>query len=204
MAAGQVFNRGDHRHRVVDRQGHAALRLHDRAGADRGLPVGRHGRAAARAAADAGGRLADALDARRSRRDDLGLAQSLRGQRHQAVRPRRLQALRRGRDARSRRWSRRPTTMQLAAPAAIGRAKRLDDADGRYIEAVKALVRARPRPRRPQDRGRLRQRRRLQGRADRAVGARRRGDPDRRRAGRLQHQRQLRLDPSRRCCRSTS
>ena len=32
-----------------DRQGHAAVRLHDRAGADRGLPVGRHGRAAARA-----------------------------------------------------------------------------------------------------------------------------------------------------------
>jgi phosphoglucosamine mutase len=29
-------------------------------------------------------------------------------------------------------------TVRLAAPAAIGRAKRLDDADGRYIEAVKA------------------------------------------------------------------
>jgi phosphoglucosamine mutase len=31
-----------------------------------------------------------------------------------------------------------PGAMKLAAPAAIGRAKRLDDADGRYIEAVKA------------------------------------------------------------------
>ncbi len=33
--------------------------------------------------------------------------------------------------------------IQLAAPAAIGRAKRMDDADGRYIEAVKASARRR-------------------------------------------------------------
>ncbi len=31
-----------------------------------------------------------------------------------------------------------PSNIRLAAPPAIGRAKRLDDADGRYIEAVKA------------------------------------------------------------------
>jgi phosphoglucosamine mutase len=31
-----------------------------------------------------------------------------------------------------------PGRMKLAAPAAIGRAKRLDDADGRYVEAVKS------------------------------------------------------------------
>jgi len=36
-----------------------------------------------------------------------------------------------------------PGKIQLAAPAAIGRAKRLDDADGRYIEAVKASARRR-------------------------------------------------------------
>lgn len=36
-----------------------------------------------------------------------------------------------------------PDSMTLAGPAAIGRAKRLDDADGRYIEAVKASVRRR-------------------------------------------------------------
>jgi phosphoglucosamine mutase len=36
-----------------------------------------------------------------------------------------------------------PAGVQLAAPAAIGRAKRLDDAEGRYIEAVKASVRRR-------------------------------------------------------------
>ena len=36
-----------------------------------------------------------------------------------------------------------PGDMKLAAPAAIGRAKRLDDAEGRYIEAVKSSVRRR-------------------------------------------------------------
>jgi phosphoglucosamine mutase len=36
-----------------------------------------------------------------------------------------------------------PGSISLAAPSAIGRAKRLDDADGRYIEAVKSSVRRR-------------------------------------------------------------
>jgi phosphoglucosamine mutase len=36
-----------------------------------------------------------------------------------------------------------PSNIQLAGPKAIGRAKRLDDADGRYIEAVKASARRR-------------------------------------------------------------
>jgi phosphoglucosamine mutase len=36
-----------------------------------------------------------------------------------------------------------PDKMRLAAPDAIGRAKRLDDADGRYIEAVKSSARRR-------------------------------------------------------------
>jgi phosphoglucosamine mutase len=36
-----------------------------------------------------------------------------------------------------------PSGVDLAAPPAIGRAKRLDDAEGRYIEAVKASVRRR-------------------------------------------------------------
>ena len=36
-----------------------------------------------------------------------------------------------------------PSNVNLAAPPAIGRAKRLDDADGRYIEAVKASARRR-------------------------------------------------------------
>jgi phosphoglucosamine mutase len=36
-----------------------------------------------------------------------------------------------------------PSGVELAAPPAIGRAKRLDDAEGRYIEAVKASVQRR-------------------------------------------------------------
>ncbi len=39
---------------------------------------------------------------------------------------------------RSGHWSPQPSTIRLADARAIGRAKRLDDADGRYIEAVKA------------------------------------------------------------------
>ena len=49
-------------------------------------------------------------------------------------------------------------------------------------------------PRRAAHRGRLRERRRLPGGAGGAVGAWRRGDPDRRRARRLQHQPRVRLD----------
>ena len=82
-----------------DRQGHAPVRLHAGSRADVGLHRRRHGRVPARPDADARRRHADALAARRSRRDDLGLAQPLRRQRHQAVRSRRLQALRRDRAA---------------------------------------------------------------------------------------------------------
>ena len=60
-----------------DRQGHPAVRLHDGAGAHRRLHRRGHGRDAGRAAADAGDRDADAQPARRSRRDDLRLAQSV-------------------------------------------------------------------------------------------------------------------------------
>ena len=51
--------------------------------------------------------------------------------------------------------------------------------------------------RRPARRGRLRQRRRLSGRARRAVGTGRRGHHDRRRSRRLQHQQGMRLDRAR-------
>ena len=65
---------------------------------------------------------------------------------------------------------------------------------------------ARPVARRPARRGRLRQRRRLPGGAGGAVGTGRRGDRDRRRARRLQHQPGMRLDRAggavpRRCAR---
>ena len=68
----------------------------------------------------------------RSMRADLGVMISashnpLRGQRHQALRPGRLQALRRGR-ARDRSAHRRATLgRRLAAPAELGRAKRIDE-----------------------------------------------------------------------------
>ena len=60
-----------------DRQGHAAVGLHDGTGADRRVPVRRHGRVPVRADADAGRGHADTLAQGRPRRHDLGLAQSL-------------------------------------------------------------------------------------------------------------------------------
>ena len=50
------------------------------------------------------------LDARRCGRDDLGQPQPAPGQRHQVLRPRRVQALRRGGGRRSKRWSRKVST----------------------------------------------------------------------------------------------
>ena len=79
------------------RQGHAAVRLHARKRDGGGLLRSRYGCLPARADPDAGGGDAGALAARGHRRDDFGLAQSLPRQRHQAVRPGRLQAVRRDR-----------------------------------------------------------------------------------------------------------
>ena len=89
---------GEHAPPRGDRQGHPPLGLHDRDGAR--PPASPRsawtcclfGPLPTPAVGDA-----DPLDARRPRRDDLRLAQPLRGQRHQVVRPRRLQALRRAR-----------------------------------------------------------------------------------------------------------
>ena len=67
----------------------------------------------------------------------------------------------------------------------------------RYIEFAKRTLPRAARPRGHARRRRLRQRRRLQGRARGAVGARRRGRRHRRRAGRLQHQPRRRLDRAR-------
>ena len=76
----------------------------------------------------------DPLDARRPRGDDLRLAQPLPGQRHQVLRPRRLQApgRRRGGDRGAARGA-----PALAEPRAIGRATRIDDGRGRYMEFAK-------------------------------------------------------------------
>ena len=76
----------------------------------------------------------------------------------------------------------------------LGRASRLEDAAGRYIEAAKASFPRGLRLDGPEDRRRLRQRRRLPRRADGVVGAGRHRHPGGRRAGRVQHQPRLRLD----------
>ena len=133
MAAGKLFTNGSYRHRVVIGkdtrlsgymiENRARLRLHRR----------RHGRIPARADADAGRRHADPLAPRRSRRDDLRLAQSLRRQRHQAVRPRRLQALRRHRAPDRGADATATSSELLAAPAKIGRADRVSTARRRAI-----------------------------------------------------------------------
>ena len=97
QAAGLVFRRGDHRHRVLigkdTRLSGYMIETALVAGfTSVGMDVLLTGPIPTPAVAHA-----HALDARRSRRDDLGLAQPVRRQRHQAVRSRRLQALRRGR-----------------------------------------------------------------------------------------------------------
>ena len=93
MAVGECFQQRRPQASRRDRQGHPAVRLHARARADRRLCDDGHGRRAGRPAADPGDRHADAQPAGRSRRRALGVAQPLWGQRHQIVRPRRVQAV---------------------------------------------------------------------------------------------------------------
>ena len=77
MAAGLVFRNGEHRHRVVIGKDTRLSGYMIENALVAGFTVGRHGRARHRPDPDAGGRHADALDALRPRRHDLGLAQSL-------------------------------------------------------------------------------------------------------------------------------
>ena len=175
----------------ADRQGHPPVGLHARIGIGGGVHVGRHGRGDGRADADAGGGDADPVDACRHRRDDLRQPQSLCRQRHQAVRPRRLQALGR------RRSGDRGTDRRRRAARRVGpdrpRAPRRRRA-GPLHPLRQVDLSLRPDARRAEGRDRLRQRGRLQGRAVRAVGTRRRCDRDRRDARRHQHQPSRRLD----------
>ena len=84
-------------------------------------------------------------------------------------------------------------SQKLAEAADFGRARRIDDVRARYVEFAKRTL-PRDMPRRPARRDRLRQWRRLQGRARRPVGTGRGSLLDRRRARRHQHQRRGRLD----------
>ena len=175
QAAGLIFRNGEHRNRVLDRQGHAALRLHDRDRHGRRLHIGRHGCAANRPDADAGRRHAHALDARRPRRDDLGFAQPVRRQRHQALRSGWLQAL--GRDRAPDRKTGRRRTRQAAGQAGRARPRQADRRRAGPLHRVRqAHPAAQPVLRGTADRGRLRQWRCLPGGSRRALGARRRGD----------------------------
>jgi phosphoglucosamine mutase len=72
--------------------------------------------------------------------------------------------------------------------AALGRARRIDDADGRYIEFCKGTFPFEHGLARTQDRRRLRQRRRLPHRATCVSRTRRRSQQHRRRTQRPQHQ----------------
>ncbi len=143
-----------------DRQGHAPVRLYDRAGAGGGPGLGRHGRAHLRPPADAGRGDDDPLDARRSGHHDLGLAQRLRRQRHQAVRTGRLQAV--GRDrAEDRSHDGRgpgsgPGALEQAGPGQADRRR----AAPLYRNRQTGLPQA-AEPEGPAHRHRLRQRRRL-------------------------------------------
>ena len=119
-----------------DRQGHAAVGLHAGAGADRRVYHDGHGRRAGRPAADPGDRDADAQPARRYRR--------------RASRPRTTRSPTTASSCSAATATSCPTSSKprskrriehgptrRAAPGELGRAKRLEDAGGRYIEFVK-------------------------------------------------------------------
>ena len=122
QAAGRYFTNGGHAHRVLIGKDTRRSGYMLENALTAGLHLGRHGRLPGGAGADAGGGHARALDARRPRGDDLGLAQPLPGQRHQVLRPRRLQALRRrrggDRGAARRRARTSPSRRASAAPPA--------------------------------------------------------------------------------------
>ncbi len=86
---------------------------------------------------------------------------------------------------------------KLSKSPDLGRARRVDDVRARYIEFAKRTLPRQHVLRGPAHRRRLRQRRRLQGRAGSLVGARSGSLHHRRRAGRLQHQPRCRLDRAR-------
>ena len=177
--------------RIVDRQGHAAVGLHVRVGARR-----RHRRRwAPTSGSPARCRRPGIAFITSSMRCDAGVvisrvAQPVRGQRHQDLRARRLQAARRrrGRDrgadgarpSSTRSAPRRPTSATAAS---------IEDARGRYVVFCKSTFPTRPHARRPAHRRRRRARRRLPRRPRGVRGARREGHRDRHQARRQEHQR---------------
>ena len=83
---------------------------------------------------------------------------------------------------------------RLAGSPDLGRAKRIESVHARYIEFAKRTLPRHADLERHPHRRRLRERRRLQGRARGTLGTRRGSHPDRRRSGRVEHQSRRRLD----------
>ena len=120
------------------RQRHAAFRLHAGECACRRNHFVRRRCAPHRPAADAGRGLHHAFAARRCRHRSLRFAQSLRRQRHKIFPARWLQARRQDRATdRAAGFHRRDRSVRPTA-GKIGRATRIDDALGRYVEFAKA------------------------------------------------------------------
>src|SRR4030081_2739401 len=90
QAAGLIFRRGDHRHRVLIGKDTPLSGYMIENALVAGFPSVRMEALPPRASQDVVGRHVSALEARRPRRDDSGPGQSVRRQRHQAVRSRRL------------------------------------------------------------------------------------------------------------------
>ena len=180
----------------ADRQGHAHLRLHDRVGARSRLRLGRRRRAAHRPAADARRRLPDARAAARPGRRHQRVAQPVSATTASSSSRPRGEKLPDAWEPRSRRrWTSRRSG---STRPALGKARRIDDARGRYIEFCKSTFRSDLSLQGHEDRGRLRARRRLPRRARRLPRARRRGRRDRLQPERHQHQRRLRRHVARR------
>ena len=137
MAAGRIFTRGDHRHRVVIGKdtrlsGYMIESALVSGFTAVGMDVFQFGPLPTPAVA----MLTRSL-ARRSGRDDHRLAQSLSGQWHQILRSRRPEAVRRGGNGDRAADGWRPGSRAWRTGTSIGRAKRVDDSQARYIEFAK-------------------------------------------------------------------
>ena len=153
-----------------------------------------------RADADARHRLPHPQHARRRRRGDLRLAQSVSGQRHQVLRQQRLQARPTSVEREIERSGARRRRSRICGrpPTEVGKAFRIDDALGRYNVFLKSTF---PQPlhaRRAEGRrstARTAPRYRVGPEVLEELGAD--GDRDRRRSGRREHQPRLRRAASR-------
>ncbi len=139
FAAGEVLARGrsgDARPNVLIGKDTRISGYMLEAALEAGLLGRRRRRDAVRADADARGRLSHPRAAPLGRDRDQRVAQPVSGQRHQVLLRRRRQAARRGRGGASR--PRSTGRSACRGPAELGKAFRVDDAAGRYIEFCKS------------------------------------------------------------------